>query len=520
MVSFFRIYVKGMPRFLLIFISFNYNILTGFYKSMNSPSSKGLPITKGYYKIADMLQEKWNYNPFWDEVVSQMQSTLSEQECITWLHRISYVKSEDQKLILAVPSLFIRDYVATQYKNTIQSMLHELTGEPVAVDIIVKKITPSPEQKGDVKTNAEFTKIEKPAAPFPKAQRKPRDPNINEGYQFENFIVGDNSAFAYNVSMAIAKNPGVSYNPCLIYGGVGLGKTHLIQSIGNYIQDYTPELQIVYVTAEMFTNEFIQAIGEEKTPQFRNKYRKADVLLIDDIHFLQRKTSTQEEMFHVFNNLFEANKQLVFTCDRPINELRDIADRLKNRFTRGINVDLQPPAFETRLAILKRKCEGQACHISSEVLEFIGRNVNTNVRDLEASLTKLIAYSKLLNKEITLDIAQEQLGNSYSMMKDQSLSIDSIIRVVGDYFNVSPYDIKGKKRTKSIVLPRQIAMYIVRSITEFSTTEIGYEFGGRDHTTVMYSVQRVEGMIQSDVGVNNSVQNLIRQVQNFKRESQ
>lgn len=472
-----------------------------------------------------MPQEKWNYNPFWDEVVSRMQSSLSEQESITWLNRISYAGSEDHKLILAVPSLFIRDYVSTQYKQSIQTMLNELTGETVAVEFIVKKVaetagTPQTESNQEKKHQSHGNSAQqgRSAAPMPKAQRRPKDPTINSSYQFESFVVGDNSAFAYNVSMAIAKNPGVSYNPCLIYGGVGLGKTHLIQSIGNYIQDYTPELQVVYVTAEMFTNEFIQSIGEEKTPQFRNKYRKADVLLIDDIHFLQKKASTQEEMFHVFNNLFEANKQLVFTCDRPINELQDIADRLKNRFTRGINVDLQPPDFETRLAILRRKCEGKSSHISSEVLEYIGKSVNTNVRDLEASLTKLIAYSNLLNKEITLDIAREQLKSTYSMSKDQSMSIDSIIRVVADYFNISPYDIKGKKRTKSVVLPRQIAMYISRTITDFSTTEIGYEFGGRDHTTVMHSVQRVEGMIQSDIAVSNSIQNLIRQAQSFKRE--
>lgn len=452
-----------------------------------------------------------------------MQTSLTEQECITWLNRISYAESEEHKLVLAVPSLFIRDYVSTQYKNTIQTLLHELTGEAVSVDFIVKKVgVPTGHQAehaaGKDGASPKQAKIHPVAASMPKPQAKPKDPNINSSYQFDSFVVGDNSAFAYNVSMAIAKNPGVSYNPCLIYGGVGLGKTHLIQSIGNYIQEVTPELQVVYVTAEMFTNEFIQAIGEEKTPQFRNKYRKADVLLIDDIHFLQKKASTQEEMFHVFNNLFEASKQLVFTCDRPINELQDIADRLKNRFTRGINVDLQPPDFETRLAILRRKCEGKACHISSEVLEYIGRSVNTNVRDLEASLTKLIAYSNLLNKEITLDIAREQLKSTYSMSKDQSMSIDSIIRVVADYFNISPYDIKGKKRTKSVVLPRQVAMYIARNITDFSTTEIGYEFGGRDHTTVMHSVQRVEGMIQSDIAVSNSIQNLIRQAQNFKRE--
>jgi chromosomal replication initiator protein len=453
-----------------------------------------------------------------------MRNTLSEQENITWLNRIVYVGSEEQKLILAVPSLFIRDYICAQYKQTISTLINELTGEKLTVDIIVKNISEQ-EQLDQMKSAVKFDeknpqggrRADK-AQSMPAPQRKPRDPNINPTYQFDSFVVGDNSAFAYNVSMAIAKNPGVSYNPCLIYGGVGLGKTHLIQSIGNYIHQNTPELQVIYVTAEMFTNEFVQAIGEKKTPQFRNKYRKADVLLIDDIHFLQNKSSTQEELFHVFNNLFEANKQLVFTCDRPINELQDITDRLKNRFTRGINVDLQPPNFETRLAILHKKCGEKECHIAEEVLDYISKNVNTNVRDLEASLTKLIAYSKLLNKEITLDITREQLKSTYAMTKDQSFSVDTIIRVVAEYFNISPYDIKGKKRTKSVVLPRQIAMYICRDITEFSTTEIGYEFGGRDHTTVMHSVQRVEGLIRSDIAVNNSIQTLIRQVQSFKRD--
>ncbi|MHC1691634.1 MAG: chromosomal replication initiator protein DnaA [Sphaerochaetaceae bacterium] len=471
-----------------------------------------------------MPQEKWNYSLFWNEVVSRMRNTLSEQENITWLNRIVYVGSEEQKLILAVPSLFIRDYICAQYKQTISTLINELTGEKLTVDIIVKNISEQ-EQLDQMKSAVKFDeknpqgvrRAEK-AQSMPAPQRKPRDPNINPTYQFDSFVVGDNSAFAYNVSMAIAKNPGVSYNPCLIYGGVGLGKTHLIQSIGNYIHQNTPELQVIYVTAEMFTNEFVQAIGEKKTPQFRNKYRKADVLLIDDIHFLQNKSSTQEELFHVFNNLFEANKQLVFTCDRPINELQDITDRLKNRFTRGINVDLQPPNFETRLAILHKKCGEKECHIAEEVLDYISKNVNTNVRDLEASLTKLIAYSKLLNKEITLDITREQLKSTYAMTKDQSFSVDTIIRVVAEYFNISPYDIKGKKRTKSVVLPRQIAMYVCRDITEFSTTEIGYEFGGRDHTTVMHSVQRVEGLIRSDIAVNNSIQTLIRQVQSFKRD--
>lgn len=458
-----------------------------------------------------MPQEKWNYNPFWDEVVLRLQSAVSEQEYITWLNRISYSESREQKIILSVPSLFIRDHIINQYRDTITDLLNELTGEKIEIEFVVKTISSDASAPKRAQKRA-------PVATLAKSRAKPRDTNINPIYRFDSFVVGDNCSFAYNASMAIAKNPGVSYNPCLIYGGVGLGKTHLIQSIGNFIQDNSPELQVVYVTAEMFTNEFIQAIGQEKTPQFRNKYRKADVLLIDDIHFLQKKASTQEEMFHVFNNLFEANKQLVFTCDRPIEEVKDIADRLKNRFSRGINVDLLPPDFETRLAILRRKSEDKGFMVSSEVLDYIGRNIQTNVRDLEASLTKLIAYSELLNKEITLEIAQEQLKNTFSLAKDQSLTIDSIIKVVANYFNISPYDIKGKKRTKSVVLPRQIAMYVCRTVTDYSTTEIGYEFGGRDHTTVMHSVQKIEGLIQSDIAVSNSVQHLIRQVQNIKRD--
>ncbi len=464
-----------------------------------------------------MLEQKWNYYPFWEEVVSRLESTLPEHESVTWIQRISYIRSKDHVIVLAVPSLFIRDYVIKNYLNVFSELFAELTGEHIGIEFEVKLQETTVQEKSTAQKSILSPEVRHSSSMMPKAVSKPKDRNINPSYQFSSFVVGENSAFSYNVSMAIAKNPGVSYNPCLIYGGVGLGKTHLIQSIGNYIQDNTPELQVVYVTAEKFTNEFIQSISEKKTPQFRNKYRKADVLLIDDIHFLQRKESTQEELFHVFNNLFESNKQLVFTCDRPINELQDITDRLKNRFTRGINVDLQPPDFETRLAILRRKTDMQTTHISSEVLEYISKNVITNVRDLESSLTKLIAYGTLLNKEITLDIAKEQLRSTYSAKKDQTKDLDTIIRVAAEYFNISPYDIKGKKRTKSVVLPRQIAMYIARRITDFSTTEIGYEFGGRDHTTVMHSVQKVEMMIQNDVTLSNSIQTLIRQVHDYKR---
>jgi chromosomal replication initiator protein len=319
--------------------------------------------------------------------------------------------------------------------------------------------------------------------------------------------------------MAIAKNPGTAYNPCLIYGGVGLGKTHLIQSVGNHVKTHIPELKVAYVTAEAFTNEFIQAIGEKKLQPFKNKYRKVDILLIDDIHFLQGKESTQEELFHTFNDLYDSNKQMIFTCDRPVSELKKLAARLRSRFERGLNVDLQPPNYETRIAILKRKCEEHRYDISEDVLQFISRNVNTNVRDLEASLTKLIAYSKLLNKEITLKIAQDQLKDSYSLTREHSVAIETIQKAVAEYFNLSYIELRGKKRTRAVAVPRQIAMYIARNMTDYSTTEIGYDFGGRDHTTVMHACQKIESLIQTDPSIDNTIQKLMRTIKEYNRDS-
>ncbi len=329
-------------------------------------------------------------------------------------------------------------------------------------------------------------------------------------------MIGENNSFAANAAFAIAKNPGTAYNPCLIYGGVGLGKTHLIQSIGNLAYQEFGGIKIVYVTAEQFTNEFIQAIKDKKNHIFKNKYRGVDILLIDDIHFLQNKTETQEELFHTFNALYDANKQMVFTCDRPVSELKQLTDRLRSRFERGLNVDLQPPNYETRYAILKKKIEKTSVSIPDDVIEVICRNITTNVRDLEAALTKLIAYSELVNKNITIEIAQKQLKDVFANPKSGAVTIETIQRVVADYFSLSYNDLRGKKRTKAIAFPRQIAMYITRELTEYSTTEVGDEFGGRDHTTVMHAFQRVENRMKTDPTIESTITNLIRMVKEYK----
>ena len=466
------------------------------------------------------------YYEFWQETASRIKETLPEQEYHTWFNRIAYLRSDSHKVVLAVASQFILDTVIARYRDMIRNTMIELTGEEI--DIVFEVVSrskieqiqqPSKEPKEAPKETTAFALQAKPQVSEEKTLKMKKDCNLNPSYEFHTFVIGDNSAFAYNASLAIAKNPGVSYNPCLIYGGVGLGKTHLLNSIGNYIINNTPELKVMYVTAEMFTNEFIESIGSQRTQQFKNKFRKVDVLLIDDIHFLQGKDSTQEELFHTFNNLYESKKQMVFTCDRPISELKNITDRLSSRFERGLNVDLQPPNYETRMAILKKKLVERGGSMSEEILNYIATNVCTNVRDLESSLTKLIAYSELLGQEISFDKAKELLGilPSLAANSNQTLSIDTIIKVVGEYFNVSSFEIKGKKKNKSLIQPRQIAMFLARDITEYSTTEIGTEFGGRDHTTVMHAHDRIESLMKGDESFANTIVKLKRDLTNSKR---
>ncbi len=453
-----------------------------------------------------MDKSNWDYSIFWKETLNNLRSELSEQEYVMWFDNITYASSTEKKIILSVPSSFYRDQVNERYLSSIEKILHDLSGSDIEIDFTINKTNIPPAGKETKKKKP--VSIAKNKATLPVTNRI--HPDLSQDYSFDNFVVGDNSSFAANACIAIAKNPGKTYNPCLIYGGVGLGKTHLIQSIGRYAYNNFEDSRVVYVTAEQFTNEFIQSIKENRQHQFKNKYRKVDILLIDDIHFLQGKDATQEELFHTFNALYDSNKQMVFTCDRPVSELKNLTDRLRSRFERGLNVDLIPPSFETRIAILKKKLEEKKVVISDDVIDIICQNVTTHVRDLEAALTKLIAYADLLNKEITVDIAKHQLKDMFSNPKLNNITIDVIQRVVADYFNLTPNDLRGKKRTKAIAFPRQVAMYITRELTEYSTTEVGLEFGGRDHTTVMHACQRVDSKMKADPSIEPYIMNLIR----------
>ncbi len=451
----------------------------------------------------------------WEETLDRLKETVPESEFSSWFNRLFFGKEEDGKITLYVPSAFVRDRFVDTYKTVIESTLNELSNKSYSISFEIKK---NAQNQQNIKKTEDKPKTEASnSAPEQKPARTSKasvdDLMFNPSYTFESFIPGDNSSFAYSACMAIAKNPGSAYNPCLLYGGVGLGKTHLIQSIGNYIRKNT-KLKVVYVTAENFTNEYIQSLNDKNPQQFKNKYRKVSVLLIDDIHFLQKKEGIQNELFNTFNDLYDTGRQIVFTCDRPVEELKDISDRLRSRFERGLNIDLLPPNYETRVAILRKKCEEKGVEFSNEVIEYIASNISSNVRALESCLTKLIAYSELLHKDISLDTAKEQLKHIISSNNDTSgISIDLIIKVVANYFNISPADIKGKNKNQSVVLPRQIAMYLCRNMTDFSTTEIGYEFGGKNHTTVMYNVQKMEARLKSsEKEINTVIEKLETQI--------
>jgi chromosomal replication initiator protein len=463
---------------------------------------------------------EWDYKLFWDETTDQLRQELGEEEFTIWFSNLEYIKALETEIIIAVPSFFFQEQFRPRYHKRLEEKIRELTGKDLS---IVLQVVPRnrEEPKAEKKTGESLSPV--PQAPKKEVQANPptkivkkRHPQFRDDYTFDKYVIGENNNFAANAAIAISRNPGNAYNPFLIYGGVGLGKTHLMQAIGNYIYENS-ESKIIYITAENFLNEFIQAISDNKISAnkmsaFKNKFRYVDVLLIDDIHFFQDKPGVQEELFHTFNTLLDAKKQLAFTCDRPVSELKKISERLKSRFEQCLNVDLQPPKYETRCAILKSTIESQNVNIPDEVIDLISKNVSTNIRDLISALNKLIAYTKLMGQPVTLENAQQQLRDVFASPKQANLSIDIVQRVVADFFSVSPVDIKGKKKTKNIVFPRHISMYLARDMTEYSTTEIGQSFGGRDHTTVMYSCQKIEDQIRTDPNLYSTLQTLRKKI--------
>lgn len=337
---------------------------------------------------------------------------------------------------------------------------------------------------------------------------------LNPKYTFDSFVIGNSNRFAHAASLAVAESPAKAYNPLFIYGGVGLGKTHLMHAIGHYILQNTPNAKVVYVSSEKFTNELINSIKDDKNEEFRNKYRNVDVLLIDDIQFIAGKERTQEEFFHTFNALYEADKQIILSSDRPPKEIPTLEDRLRSRFEWGLIADIQAPDFETRIAILKKKADVENLDIPNEVMVYIATKIKSNIRELEGALIRIVAYSSLTNREISVDLAAEALKDIISSEQNKQITIELIQDIVCNYFNLKIQELKSSRRTRNIAFPRQIAMYLSRKLTDMSLPKIGEEFGGRDHTTVIHAYEKISNILKKDESLRNVIDDLNKKITN------
>ena len=469
---------------------------------------------------------KGDYEGLWIEALSQLRAELGEGEFSVWFTDVKYLRSGEGSVVIGFPSGFHLEKVEARYRDNIQAKLRELAGEDVALECEevpssgANTAAPSGESgESPAKKDAEPKET---AAPVRERPKRSQHPHMRDDYTFEKYVIAENNNFAANAAIAISRNPGNAYNPFLVYGGVGLGKTHLMQAIGNYIHENSDH-KVTYVTSEDFLNEFLQVIldkkDKEKSSAFRNKFRHTDVLLIDDVQLFQGKESTQDEFFNTFNALLQAKKQLVMTCDRPPSELKKLDERLSSRFRQGLSVDLQPPRYEVRCAILKATAENRGTSVPDDVIDLISKNISSNIRDLIGALNTLIAFAELTGKPITLENAHERLRDVLASTRQANLPIEIIQKAVADFYSLSVSDLKGKKRTQKIVYPRQQAMFICREMTDFSTTEIGESFGGRDHTTVMHSINKIQEELITNPALDSTIENLKRQVKELATKS-
>ncbi|WP_375346233.1 chromosomal replication initiator protein DnaA [Priestia megaterium] len=439
-----------------------------------------------------------NIHDLWNRALDQIEKKLSKPSFETWLKSTKAHALQGDTLIITAPNDFARDWLESRYSNLIAETLYDLTGE----ELDVKFIIPPNQAEEEFDIQAPKKKVNKDdGAEFPQSM-------LNSKYTFDTFVIGSGNRFAHAASLAVAEAPAKAYNPLFIYGGVGLGKTHLMHAIGHYVLDHNPAAKVVYLSSEKFTNEFINSIRDNKAVEFRNKYRNVDVLLIDDIQFLAGKEQTQEEFFHTFNTLHEESKQIVISSDRPPKEIPTLEDRLRSRFEWGLITDITPPDLETRIAILRKKAKADGLVIPNEVMLYIANQIDSNIRELEGALIRVVAYSSLINKDINADLAAEALKDIIPSSKPRVITIQDIQQIVGQEFNIKLDDFKAKKRTKSVAFPRQIAMYLSRELTDFSLPKIGEEFGGRDHTTVIHAHEKISKLVQTDIDLQKQIKEI------------
>lgn len=426
-------------------------------------------------------------------MLRELEERVGKQNFDTWIRPIRMCEEDQGEVLLEVPNKFFRDWVAEHFLADIRETIRALSHQQVRVTLRVNQ---------ELQTNHDAEKPEQKERARPK-----RFNNLMPKYNFENFVVGASNQFSQAASLAVANQPGEHYNPLFIYGGVGLGKTHLINAIGNRIMQRRPALKILYLTSESFMNELIGSLRRDRMDEFKTRFRSVDVLIVDDVQFIAGKERTQEEFFHTFNSLYDLHKQIVITCDKFPKEIPDLEDRLRNRFEWGLIADIQPPDMETRVAILQKKAEAEGIHLPHDVAIFLATHIYSNVRELEGSLTRLGAFSSLTKASITVELATEVLQNILKQSQ-REVTIENIQKTTCEHFNIKIGDLKAKRRTKSVALPRHVAMYLCRKYTSTSFPAIGEKFGGRDHSTVIHASKAIERRIKEDPHMQATIEKL------------
>ena len=440
----------------------------------------------------------------WSEVAGRLKGALNETTYRTWFAEAEGAELSDDAFILGVPNDFTREWIEGHFLGLIGAAVRDVTGQERRVALSVLERVPVD-------------------APSPAAEAKPRqaggagDTGMNPKYTFDLFVIGSSNRFAHAAALAVAEAPAQAYNPLFIYGGTGLGKTHLMQAIAQYVAEHSGDLSVRYVTSETFMNDFINSLRDKRIEGFKQRYRAYDLLLVDDIQFFEHKERIQEEFFHTFNSLYEAGSQIVMSSDRPPRDIATLEERLRSRFEWGLITDIQPPDLETRIAILRKKVKTDGIHVPDpQVLSFIASRISTNIRELEGALTRVVAFSSLTGRAMTAELAQDVLKDVFPQGEVAQVSIESIQGAVSERFGLPINELLSEKRSQNIVFPRQVAMYLSRELTDSSLPKIGREFGGRDHTTVIHATSKIARMIKADRSVYNLVQELTARIKQIR----
>jgi len=463
----------------------------------------------GRSRAAVEHQTELSTEDLWEEISGRLREALSDGTYGKWFGDLHGLDLEGETLILTVPSELTRDWIEGHFLGLIGAAVRDITGVERSLELrVAGDDEPPTEDRGGGEAYVPMVQ------PLP---GRPESGGFNAKYTFDSFVIGSSNRFAHAAALAVAEAPAQAYNPLFIYGSTGLGKTHLLQAVAQYVDEHSPELSVRYMTSEAFVNDFINSLRDKRIEGFKQRYRAYDVLLIDDVQFFEGKERFQEEFFHTFNSLYEAGSQIVLSSDRPPRDIATLEERLRSRFEWGLITDIQPPDLETRIAILRKKVKVDGIHVQDEqVLTFIAGRVSSNIRELEGALTRVVAFSSLTGRPMTVELAQDVLRDVFPQGEAAEVSIKRIQDLVAERFDLTHDELCGDKRSQNIVYPRQVAMYLSRELTDSSLPKIGKEFGGRDHTTVIHATSKIARLIREDRSVYNLVQELTARVKQVR----